>query len=121
MKKSIFIWAAILIGFSACNQKQEKMLQYPVTQKVDTVDIYHGVEVADPYRWLEDDNSEETKAWVIEQNKVTDAYLAEIPFRQKIKDRLTQIWDYPKFGLPFKKGDHWYFYKNDDLQQQYEI
>jgi prolyl oligopeptidase len=121
MKKSIFIWAAILMGFSACNQKQEKMLQYPVTQKVDTVDVYHGVEVADPYRWLEDDNSEETKAWVVEQNKVTDAYLAEIPFRQKIKDRLTQIWDYPKFGLPFKKGDYWYFYKNDGLQQQYVI
>ena len=121
MKKSIFIWAAILMGFSACNQKQEKMLQYPVTQKVDTVDVYHGVEVADPYRWLEDDNSDSTKAWVVKQNKVTDAYLAEIPFRQKIQDRLTQIWDYPKFGLPFKKGDYWYFYKNDGLQQQYVI
>lgn len=121
MKKSIFIWAIILIGFSACNQKQEKMLQYPATKKVDTVDVYHGVEVADPYRWLEDDHSEETKAWVEAENKVTNAYLAKIPFRQKIKDRLTQIWDYPKYGLPFKKGDYWYFYKNDGLQQQYVI
>ncbi len=121
MRKSIFIWAAILMGFSACDQKQGKMLQYPVTQKVDSVDVYHGVKVADPYRWLEDDNSDSTKAWVVAQNKVTDAYLAEIPFRQKIKDRLTQIWDYPKFGLPFKKGDYWYFYKNDGLQQQYVI
>lgn len=121
MKKYLFIWAAILIGLSACNQKQEKMLQYPVAKKVDTVDVYHGVEVADPYRWLEDDNSEETKAWVEAENEVTNAYLAEIPFRQKIKDRLTQIWDYPKYGLPFKKGDYWYFYKNDGLQQQYVI
>lgn len=121
MKKWILALAGLVIGLSACEQKKEKMLQYPVTNEVDTVDVYHGVEIADPYRWLEDDNSEETKAWVVEQNKVTDAYLAEIPFRQKIKDRLTQIWDYPKFGLPFKKGDYWYFYKNDGLQQQYVI
>jgi prolyl oligopeptidase len=121
MKKNLYLLAVVLMGFTACNTKQEKMIKYPATTKVDTVDVYHGVEVADPYRWLEDDNSDETKAWVVEQNKVTDAYLAEIPFRQKIKDRLTQIWDYPKFGLPFKKGDYWYFYKNDGLQQQYVI
>jgi prolyl oligopeptidase len=121
MKNQIVFLAALLIGFSACEQKEESRLTYPITKKVDSVDVYHGVEVADPYRWLEDDNSEETKAWVVEQNKVTDAYLGEIPFRQKIQDRLTQIWDYPKFGLPFNKGDYWYFYKNDGLQQQYVV
>jgi prolyl oligopeptidase len=121
MKNQIVFLAALLIGFSACEQKEESRLTYPITKKVDSVDVYHGVEVADPYRWLEDDNSEETKAWVVEQNKVTNAYLGEIPFRQKIQDRLTQIWDYPKFGLPFNKGDYWYFYKNDGLQQQYVV
>lgn len=121
MKKSIVIIAAAIVGLSACNQNQKKSLKYPVSQKVDTVDHYHGTEIADPYRWLEDDNSDETKAWVVEQNKVTDSLLAEIPFRQKIQDRLTQIWDYPKYGLPFKKGDYWYYYKNDGLQGQYVI
>jgi len=121
MKKSFIIIASAIIGLSSCNQNEQKTLEYPVTQEVDSIDNYHGVEIADPYRWLEDDNSEETKAWVIEQNKVTNAYLSEIPFRQKIQDRLTQIWDYPKYGLPFKKGDYWYFYKNDGLQAQYVI
>ncbi|NPD85792.1 S9 family peptidase [Lentimicrobium sp. L6] len=121
MKKYIFIAMAAILGLYSCNQKQEKMLNYPISQKVDTVDIYHGVEVADPFRWLEDDNSDSTKAWVSKQNKVTNDYLAEIPFRQKIKDRLTEIWDYPKYGMPFKKGDYWYFYKNDGLQPQYVI
>lgn len=121
MKKSIIIMAAAIAGLCSCNQIQEKTLEYPVTLKVDTIDIYHGVEIADPYRWLEDDNSDSTKAWVEKQNKLTNAYLAEIPFRQKIEDRLTQIWDYPKYGLPFKKGDYWYFYKNDGLQPQYVV
>lgn len=121
MKNYIVLAMAIIFGLSACNQKQEKMLNYPISQKVDTVDIYHGVEVADPYRWLEDDNSDSTKAWVKKQNKVTNDYLAEIPFRQKIQDRLTQIWDYPKYGMPFKKGDYWYYYKNNGLQAQYVI
>lgn len=121
MKNYIVLAMATIFGLSACNQKQEKMLNYPISQRVDTVDIYHGVEVADPYRWLEDDNSDSTKAWVNKQNKVTNDYLAEIPFRQKIQDRLTQIWDYPKYGMPFKKGDYWYYYKNNGLQPQYVI
>lgn len=121
MKKYILISIATIFALSACNQKKEKPLDYPITQKVDTVDIYHGIEVADPYRWLEDDNSDSTKAWVNKQNEVTNAYLAEIPFREKIQDRLTQIWDYPKFGLPFKKGEYWYYYKNDGLQPQYVV
>lgn len=121
MKKNLLLITIAIIAFAACEQKQEKKMVYPVTAKVDTVDVYHGVEVADPYRWLEDDNSEETKSWVLEQQKVTNDYLAQIPFRQKIEDRLTQIWDYPKYGLPFQKGDFWYFYKNDGLQPQYVV
>ncbi|OYT16887.1 MAG: S9 family peptidase [Bacteroidetes bacterium 4572_77] len=120
MKKISLIMLAVVLGLFACDQKSEK-INYPTTNRVDTVDVYHGVSIADPYRWLEDDNSDETKAWVLEEQKLTNDYLAKIPFRQKIEDRLTEIWDYPKYGLPFKKGDFWYFYKNDGLQAQYVI
>lgn len=92
--------------------------KYPETKKVAVVDDYHGTKVADPYRWLEDENSEETKAWVTEQNKVTFGYLESIPFREKIKERFTQIFNYPKYGAPFKAGDKYYFFKNDGLQNQ---
>lgn len=91
---------------------------YPVTKKVDVVDDYHGTIVTDPYRWLEDDHSEETKAWVIEQNKVTFSYLKSVPFREKIKERFTQIFNYPKYGAPFKAGNKYYFFMNDGLQNQ---
>lgn len=109
----------ILIGMiiTSCTQKNER-LNYPVTAKNDVVDNYFGTEVADPYRWLEDDNSAETKAWVEAENAVTFGYLESIPFRAGIKARLTQIWDYPKYGLPNKRGDFWYYSKNDGLQQQ---
>jgi len=93
-------------------------LQYPETKKTDVTDNYHGTPVADPYRWLEDDNSEETKAWVQQQNKVTNDYLATIPFRDKVKKRLEELWNYPKYGSPSKKGDYYYFSKNDGLQNQ---
>lgn len=92
-------------------------LQYPET-KTDVTDNYHGTPVADPYRWLEDDNSEETKAWVQQQNKVTNDYLATIPYRDKVKKRLEELWNYPKYGSPSKKGDYYYFSKNDGLQNQ---
>lgn len=91
---------------------------YPVTKKGDVVDDYHGTKVADPYRWLEDDYSDETKAWVAEQNRVTFSYLESIPFREKIKERFTQIFNYPKYGAPFKAGEKYYFFKNDGLQNQ---
>lgn len=93
-------------------------LQYPETKKTDIKDDYHGISVDDPYRWLEDDNSEETKAWVIAQNKVTQDYLASIPYRDKVKKRLEELWNYPKYGSPSKKGDYYYFSKNDGLQNQ---
>jgi prolyl oligopeptidase len=93
-------------------------LLYPETKKVDTVNGYHGTQVTDPYRWLEDDNSAETKAWVQEENKVTFDYLSKIPYRDKIKKRIEEMWNYPKYGAPFRKGDYYYFTKNDGLQNQ---
>ncbi|MGB1210145.1 prolyl oligopeptidase [Lacinutrix venerupis] len=101
--------------------KKEITLNYPETQKTDTVDTYFGTEVKDPYRWLEDDRSEETMAWVKAQNKTTYGYLDNIPFRNELKDRLTKLWNYEKIGAPFKEGDYTYFSKNTGLQNQYVI
>ncbi len=112
MKIKLFL---LLIIFSFVGFAQ---IKYPETKKVNVVDDYHGVKVADPYRWLEDDNSEETKAWVQAQNKVTFEYLEKIPFRNKIKERFTEILNYPKYGAPFKAGNRYYFFKNDGLQNQ---
>src|SRR5688572_24217110 len=91
---------------------------YPTTRKVDTITDYHGTQVADPYRWLEDDRSEETKAWVTEQNKVTFGYLDKIPYRAQWLQRLEELNNYPKYGAPFRKNEYYYFYKNDGLQNQ---
>src|SRR5690606_29117105 len=97
------------------------MLPYPETKKVEITDNYFGTAVVDPYRWLEDDMADDTKAWVAEENKVTQNYLSQIPFRDAIKDRLTELWNYEKFSAPFKEGDYTYFYKNDGLQNQYVL
>ena len=93
-------------------------IKYPETKKTDQVDDYFGTKVEDPYRWLEDDNSEETKQWVEAENKITDAYLSSIPFYDKVKKRLEEMWNYAKYSSPFKEGDWYYFYKNDGLQNQ---
>ncbi|QCR24169.1 prolyl oligopeptidase family protein [Pontibacter sp. SGAir0037] len=92
-------------------------LTYPDTKKVNHTDDYFGTKVADPYRWQET-HDDELDQWIAEENKVTQTYFSSIPFRDKIKDRLTQIWNYPKYGAPFKKGGKYYFYKNDGLQNQ---
>ncbi|WP_404399017.1 prolyl oligopeptidase family protein [Idiomarina loihiensis] len=96
-------------------------MSYPETRKGDVVDTYFGTEVADPYRWLEDDRSEETENWVKAQNEVTFAHLESIPYREKIETRLTELWNYEKISAPFKEGDYTYFYKNDGLQNQYVV
>ncbi len=96
----------------------EAQMNYPVTKKTDVVDDYHGTKIADPYRWLEDDNSTETKDWVAAQNKVTFDYLSKIPFRDKVKARLGEMWNYTRYGSPSKEGAYYYFYKNDGLQNQ---
>ncbi|MCE1203425.1 MAG: prolyl oligopeptidase family serine peptidase [Holophagaceae bacterium] len=93
-------------------------LTYPPTRKADVVDDFFGTKVADPYRWLEDDNSAETKAWVEAQNKVTFGYLAEIPQREKIRERITKLWDFEKYSAPFKRGKRYFYSYNTGLQNQ---
>jgi len=121
MKKIVLpiLALALLFGCNTAEKPQEKMsIKYPDTKKVDTVDVYFGHKVADPYRWLEDDNSEETKAWVKAENEVTQKYLSQIPFVDKVKDRLRKLMDYPKRSAPFYDGGKYFFYKNDGLQNQ---
>ncbi len=98
---------------TVCGQQ----LKYPTTSKGSVVDEFWGEKVADPYRWLEDDRSAETKSWVQAENKVTFDYLNTIPFRTKLKEQLTEIWNYEKIGTPFKEGAYTYFFKNNGLQQ----
>ncbi len=112
MKKLFFI---LLMTITTNTFSQ---IKYPGTKKVNQEDNYFGTIVKDPYRWLEDDNSEETQAWVKEENAVTENYLSGIPFRQKVKDELKAMWNYTRYGSPFKEGDYYYFYKNDGLQNQ---
>lgn len=100
------------------NQLQEMNLTYPKTQKGDVIDTYFNKQVADPYRWLEDDMSSETEQWVQAENAVTQAYLAQVPSRDKLKERLKVLLDYEKVGAPFKEGKYTYFFKNDGLQNQ---
>jgi prolyl oligopeptidase len=93
-------------------------LTYPESKKVDVVDDYFGTKVPDPYRWLEDENSPETKSWVQAQNTTTFAYLDKIPYREKLKARLTQLFNYPRISAPFRRGNTYFFTKNDGLQNQ---
>lgn len=93
-------------------------IKYPKTEKVSFSEVYHGTQVEDPYRWLEDDNSPATKEWVQQQNSVTFGYLSSIPFRDKVKQRLEELWNYPRYSSPFEKGGLYYFFKNDGLQNQ---
>lgn len=123
MKKLLTSILTIILISSCKNESKPKpiIVNYPITAKVDTIDTYFGIEVKDPYRWLEDDRSSETEAWVKEQNKTTFGYLENIPFRNDLKNRLEKLWNYEKLGSPFKKGDYTYFYKNDGLQNQYVV
>ena len=109
----------------ACNKNAEKSrdirVEYPISHQVDTVDEYFGTAVKDPYRWLEDDRSKETEAWVETQNKTTFDYLSKVPYREELKERLEKLWNYEKIGSPFEEADYTYFYKNNGLQNQYVI
>ncbi len=96
-------------------------LQYPKTRKTEQKDDYFGTSVSDPYRWLEDDRSDETAKWVQTENNVTNDYLSKIPFRQKVKDRLTHLWNFPKASSPFKAGQNYFIYTNDGLQNQFVL
>jgi len=103
---------------TGASQQMMKTTSYPPARKSDQVDDYHGVKVADPYRWLEDLDSEETRAWVEAENKLTFAFLDGIPARNSIKDRLTKLWNYEKYGVPFKEGNRYFYTRNSGLQNQ---
>ena len=122
MNKALFTFAiaalAATMPAQSSNPMKNRHLPYPETQRDNITDNYHGTVVADPYRWLEDDNSEATASWVQAQNEVTSDYLSKIPFRNDIRDRLTELWNYPKESAPAQKGDWLYFTRNDGLQNQ---
>lgn len=107
-----------VLGFVLAAPVFGQSLDFPQTRKDDQVDDYHGTKVADPYRWLEDDNSAETAKWVEAENKVTFAYLDKIPYRSEVLKRLEQLYNYPKYSAPFRKGDLLFYSKNDGLQNQ---
>ncbi|MBA4257650.1 MAG: S9 family peptidase [Chitinophaga sp.] len=123
--KNIFLTTSALLLLVACNQNSAETdfkkieVKYPIAQKDSTVkDIYFGTTVADPYRWMENDTSAQTNAWVKAENEVTDAYLASIPFLQSIQSRLKELWNYDKYSAPFKEGDYNYYSKKTGLQNQ---
>jgi prolyl oligopeptidase len=109
--------AAFLLMLTVSSLSAES-LNYPQTRKEDVVDVLHGVKIADPYRWLEDDNSEETKAWVKAQNEVTFGYLKKLPRREAIQKRLQELWNYERVGMPFERGGRWFYSYNSGLQNQ---
>jgi len=114
MKKTITISAIVCTLVMNAQTK----INYPETKKIDHFDTYFDEKINDPYRWLEDDRSAETEAWVKAQNKVTYNYLEQIPYRNQLKNRMEQLWNYEKIGAPFKEGDFTYYYKNNGLQNQ---
>lgn len=119
--KLLLSWLLVYAFIIGCDRQQGPSgadIQYPQTQKVDTVDTYFETEVPDPYRWLEDDNAEDTEAWVEAQNNITFSYLEQIPFRDKIREKVEKLIDYKKVSAPDKHGDYYYYYKNDGLQDQ---
>ena len=121
MKKIIFSAMMALTFLSSNAQEKKEAITYPKTSKGNVVDTYFGNQVADPYRWLEDDKSKETEAWVKAQNVVTFGYLNAIPQREQLKNRISALWNFEKIGTPFFEDGVKYFYKNDGLQNQYVI
>ena len=117
--KKIFPFSLLLALLTGCCTDHNKKIEYPVTKKGDVVDTIFGTPVPDPYRWLEDDKSDETAAWVKEQNALTFRYLDKIPYRTQIKEQLKRMWNYEKFGMPFKEGAYTYYTKNNGLQNQF--
>lgn len=120
LKHALALSAFIASGASIAQQcpAGAQTLTYPGSKKVDQTDDYHGVKVADPYRWLENANGDDTKAWVDAQNKLTQSYLETIPARTAIRERLTKLWNYERFSVPFKEGGRYFYSRNDGLQNQ---
>ena len=116
--QSLLVMTLAQNATSSAAQNMIKPITYPPARKSEQVDNYHGVMVADPYRWLEDLDSEETRNWVEAQNKLTFGFLGEIPARSKIKERITKLWNYERYGTPFKEGDNYFYFRNSGLQNQ---
>lgn len=114
--KQIFTFLLFIAVLSSCNISQK--IEYPITQEIIVIDTYFGTEIKDPYRWMEDDKNKNVKSWIKKQNKLTFSYLDQIPYRESIKNRLEELWNYEKIGTPFKEGNYTYFYKNNGLQNQ---
>lgn len=122
MKKQYLavVLPVLALTLAACQNRMKKIevKAYPVARMDSTVDDYFGTQVADPYRWMEDDNSDETAAWVKAENAVTQDYLSQIPYRDQVRERLTELWNFPKYGVPQKIGDYYFFFENDGLRNQ---
>ena len=119
LRPAFFCLAVILLGAGfVVSQINSAPLDYPKAKTVDQVDDYHGVKVADPYRWLEDTDSAETHAWVEAENKVTFGYLDQIPYRTAIHERITKLWNYERFGIPEQEGGRYFYDHNTGLQNQ---
>ncbi len=116
MRKTLLLSIAVFFTVTAKSQ-----LKYPATAKQDQSDTYFGIAIADPYRWLEDDRSDVTGKWVVEENKVTEKYLQTIPYREKLRKRLTQLWNFPKSASPFLAGKNYFVYTNNGLQNQFVL
>ena len=124
MKNITYITVIAILIFTSCAKEIKQNVievKYPETKKNIVVDTIFGTRVIDNYRWLEDDRSKETESWVKSQNEVTFDYLSKIPYREKLKNHLLELWNYEKIGAPFKEGDYTYFYKNNGLQNQYVL
>lgn len=117
-KFGIGLMVFFLMASSVIYSEGKKRLKYPVPKKVNVVDDYFGVKVADPYRWMEDIDSPEVKAWLEAEKKLTEEYFSQIPFREKIRKRLTELWNYERYSMPRKEGDYYIFSRNDGLQNQ---
>src|SRR5262245_48947554 len=122
MRHAISITFVVLLAGSliACQQASvsERAMTYPATRKGDVVDDYFGTKVPDPYRWMEDLDSKEVAEWVSAQNQVTFDYLNKLPMREHFKRRITELWDYPKVGIPVREGGRYFYQKNSGLQRQ---
>ncbi|QJD77903.1 S9 family peptidase [Spirosoma rhododendri] len=123
MRVPLLFCALLMLDVTTTDAQSDSPIQYPKARRVEHTDTYHGTVVADPYRWLEDDRSAETADWVKAENKVTDAYMDQIPYRKQLQQRMEQIYNYPKYSSPFHQGTGemakwYYFYKNDGLQNQ---
>ncbi|MBT7623920.1 MAG: S9 family peptidase, partial [Flavobacteriaceae bacterium] len=115
-RKSFLLIIIFSLFIISCNYNSS--LDYHITKKIPVVDTYFETEIIDNYRWLEDDMSSETEDWVSKQNELTYDYLNKIPFRDELKTRLSDLWNYEKISAPFKEGEYTYFYKNSGLQNQ---